>query len=669
MGDAIHARYRVLGPVSVHGKLELGAPKQRAVLAALLLNANRMVSEEQLFSLVWGERTPRSVLGRVRVYVHELRSLLGKEVIDRVRAGYRIHVQPGELDLDMFDEAVAAARVDAAEGRPGVAATRLREALALWTGPALGGVSASLVEREGSALEERRLGALEELFDAELAAGRHVQIVGELRKAAADHPLRERLQGQLMLALSRSERRSEALSVYLDTHHKLVDELGIEPGPALREIHQRILDPDDTPVVAEPVRRRPAELPRDIRGFAGRAVDLQALDVTASDGGVCVISGTAGVGKTALAVHWAHTVRERFPDGQLYVNLRGYDPQDEPLTPLAAVGQLLHSLGVAPAAVPDGLDQQAGLYRSMLADRKVLVLLDNARDAEQVLPLLPPYGVALVTSRQRLGDLVAETGAHHVSLTELSDVDSQVLLAGVLGTEAVAAEADASVELAKLCGGLPLALRIAAANIATGPGAGIAALVEELSRGDRLTGLAVDGAADSAVTVAFAASYRALRPEYQGVPAVGDHPGPGLHRADRRRRHRPVHRGRDQGVEGVGRRAPGRAAHRRPLPVPRPRPAVRRPRGPGRPGPRGRQGPPDVPLRRHRQRRQPTLRTGHPAPAREPGRCRRPPARRHGRPAQPGGGPAHGGHARAVPDGVVAGGRPARGLPAQRPAR
>jgi DNA-binding SARP family transcriptional activator/tetratricopeptide (TPR) repeat protein len=526
-GVAGHARYRILGPVSVRGKLELGAPKQRAVLAALLLNANRMVSEEQLFSLVWGERTPRSVLGRVRVYVHELRSVLGKNVIDRVRSGYRIQVGPGELDLDMFDDAVAAARVDAREGRPAAAAARLREALSLWTGPALGGASASLVEREASALEERRLDALEELFDAELAANRHVQVVGELRKVAAEHPLRERLQGQLMLALSRSERRSEALSVYLDTRHKLVEELGIEPGHALREIHQQILDPDEQTPLIDPSCARPAALPRDIRGFAGRAAELRLLNVTAGDGDVCVISGTAGVGKTALAVRWAHTVRERFPDGQLYVNLRGYDPDHEPLTPLAAVGQLLYSLGVAPSSVPDGLDQQAGMYRSILSDRKVLVLLDNARDAEQVRPLLPPYGVALVTSRHRLGDLVAETGAHQVSLTELSPVDSQALLAGVLGKEVVAAEADACAELAKLCGGLPLALRIAAANVATIPGAGIAALVAELAKGDRLAGLAVDGAADSAVTVAFSASYRALKPASQKVfRLLGLIPGP-----------------------------------------------------------------------------------------------------------------------------------------------
>jgi hypothetical protein len=249
--------------------------------------------------------------------------------------------------------------------------------------------------------------------------------------------------------------------------------------------------------------------------------------MTAGDGGICVITGTAGVGKTALAVHWAHTRRDRAPDGQLYVNLRGYDPDHEPLTPVAAMAQLLHSLGVAPRQVPDGLDQQTGLYRSLLSDRKVLVLLDNARDAEQVRPLLPPCGVGLVTSRHRLGDLVAEMGAHQVSLTELSEVDAQALLAGVLGKDMVSAEAVASAELAQLCGGLPLALRIAAANVAAIPGGGIAAVVAELARGDRLAGLAVDGATDSAVTVAFSASYRALNSVNQKVfRLLGMIPGP-----------------------------------------------------------------------------------------------------------------------------------------------
>ncbi|MEV4320143.1 BTAD domain-containing putative transcriptional regulator [Actinocrispum sp. NPDC049592] len=527
MGDARdQARYRILGPVSVRGRTGLGAPKQRAVLAALLLNANRMVSEEQLFTLVWGENTPRSVLGRVRVYVHELRALLGRDVIDRVRAGYRIRVEPGELDLDMFDQAVAEARVDAREGRAAEAASRLRDALALWAGPALGGVSAPLVEREGSALEERRLIALEELFDAELAAGRHVQVVAELRKAAADNPLRERLQAQLMLALHRSQRRSEALSVYLETHHRLVEELGIEPGQALREIHQQVLDPVEEQPAAGIPHARPAELPRDIRGFTGRDAELRRLDSAAATDAICLISGTAGIGKTALAVHWAHTRRERFPDGQLYVNLRGFDPDHEPLTPIAAMAQLLHSLGVAPGRVPDGLDQQTGLYRSLLADREVLVVLDNARDAEQVRPLLPPAGVALVTSRNRLGGLVAEMGAHQVAVSEMSEVESRALLAGVLGTGMVTAEVAASVELAQLCGGLPLALRIAAANVATVPGGGIAAVVAELAKGDRLAGLSLDGD-DSPVTVAFTASYRALKTRSQQLfRMLGLIPGP-----------------------------------------------------------------------------------------------------------------------------------------------
>ncbi|MCE7010786.1 winged helix-turn-helix domain-containing protein [Kibdelosporangium philippinense] len=524
MGEPVtpgEPRYRILGPVAVMGDVELGAPKQRAVLAALLLNANRMVSEEQIFTLVWGEETPKSVLGRVRVYVHELRALLGRDVIDRVRAGYRISVRPGELDLDVFTERITEGRTEAKSGRAAEAAAKFRAALDLWTGPALGGVSEPLAERETDALEERRLNVYEELFDAELAAGCHDKVVSEVQRIAADHPLRERLQGQLMLALDRSGRRSEALAVYLDTHHRLVEELGIEPGQALREIHQRILDPGEAPV-----RTRPAELPRDVRGFAGREAELTALSerLLTSDGGIGVISGTGGVGKTALAIRWAHRVRDQFPDGQLFLNLRGYDPDHEPLTPVAALGQLLQSLGVPTERVPDTVEQQAGLYRSLLADRKVLVVLDNVRDASQVWPLLPPSGVGIVTSRHRLGDVVANTGAYHASLTELTESDALALLTEVLGEDRVTEERDDCVELARLCGWLPLALRIAAANVVETHG--IADVASELANGDRLAELAVDGA-DSPVSAAFALSYRALRPrDRQVFRLLGLVPGP-----------------------------------------------------------------------------------------------------------------------------------------------
>ncbi|MFI5591796.1 BTAD domain-containing putative transcriptional regulator [Amycolatopsis sp. NPDC051758] len=495
-------RYRLLGPVTVFGDagaVRPGGQKQTSVLAALLLNPNRVVTEDRLIDLTWGENAPPSVRGRLQVHISELRKLLGRDVILRRAPGYVIEVAPGERDLDVFDDEVARAR--ATSGPEAVA--HLRTALALWDGTPLGGVSEALAAHQGPALAERRLVVLEELYEQELASGRHGEVVGELRQLVDEHPFRERLRATLMLALHRCGRTPEALETYARVHALLVDELGIEPGQALQDLQLRLLrgEGEPAPVVA-PVAPRPAELPLDVRGFAGRAPELAALD---EPGDVWVITGTAGVGKTALAVHWAHTARARYPDGQLYVNLRGFDADDEPLTPAAALAQLLRTLGVDLRDVPPGLDDQSKLYRSLLADRQALVVLDNARDAAQVLPLLPSSGRVLVTSRHRLDELVARTGARSLALAQLREDDSRALLTALLGERATA-EPEAADELARLCGHHPLALRIAAAN--TG-GASIGELVDEL-RGDLLAGLGFDGAEESAVAKAFSLSYQAL---------------------------------------------------------------------------------------------------------------------------------------------------------------
>nr|WP_245645958.1 BTAD domain-containing putative transcriptional regulator [Pseudonocardia acaciae] len=518
-------------------ELPIFAPKLLAVLAVLLLQANRVVTSEQLFSLVWGNHPPRSVRGRLQVHVSELRALLGTDVITRVGNGYKINVAPGELDLQVFTDAVAQAQNELRAGKACEAARRLRSALALWRGPALSSVAETLIQHERPGLEDRRLSALEELFDAELAAGNHPEIVDQLRRAVANNPFREKLTAQLMLALHRSDRRTEALEVYTDTHRRLVDELGIEPGQRLRDTHMRVLQGDPTSAGAEnegdspsdvgdPEPSRTACLPRDIQGFAGREDVLAILDarLTAGDGS-CVISGIAGVGKTALAVHWAHTVREHFPDGQLYLNLRGFDQEHGPVAPVSAMGTLLSSLGVAPRRIPETLAGRTALYRSMLADRRVLVLLDNARDTAQVVPLLPPSGSVLVTSRSRLGDLTARVGAHVISLPVLTDKESYALLAAVLGAEA--AEPERGAELVRLCAGLPLALRIASANILTNPTASISSVTTELTTGGPFAALTTDGTEQSAVRSAFSASYRALEPEHQRIfRLLGLVPGP-----------------------------------------------------------------------------------------------------------------------------------------------
>jgi DNA-binding SARP family transcriptional activator/tetratricopeptide (TPR) repeat protein len=523
-------RYRLLGPVAavgVDGPVRLGGPKQRTVLAALLLNANQVVSEDRLIDLLWEERPPASARGQLQVRVWELRKLLGREVIVRREPGYLIEVRPGELDTEVFDAVTKDARrlIERGELRRGV--ERLRAVLELWQGPPLGGVTDALERRGGRALAEQRMAALETLFDAELASGRHTHVVRELRHFADEFPFGERLQEQLMLALQRSGRTPEALEVYTATRERLDAELGVEPGERLRAMHLQVLtgagdEPragtaSDEPPPAVPVR--PAELPRDVRGFAGRTGELAQLDhqlaaragAYASD--VWIVHGIPGVGKTALALHWAHRVRERFPDGQLYVNLRGFDADREPMEPAVALAQLLRALGADPRRIPEEVDAQAGLYRSLLAERQVLLVLDNARDAEQILPLLPPTGTVLVTSRHRLGRLVAEFGAFSLGLGALSEADSRALLGGVLGEGRVAAEPAAAGELARLCGHLPLALRIAAANIATGPDTTVAAMAADLAKGDRLKQLVLDGADESAVTRAFAVSYEALAPE------------------------------------------------------------------------------------------------------------------------------------------------------------
>ncbi|HVV07661.1 AfsR/SARP family transcriptional regulator [Amycolatopsis sp.] len=497
-------RFRLLGSVAAfddQGPVRLGGPKQRTVLAALLLNADRVVAEDQLIEFVWGQTPPASARGQLQVRISELRKLLGRALIVRRSPGYLIGVRPGDLDLEVFETAVTEGKAELSEDRPLQAAERFRAALALWDEEPLAGVTPFLADRMVPVLEERRTAALEELYEAELSAARHAEVVGELRESVAAHPFRERLRGQLMLALHRSGRTADALAAYADAERLFGGELGIEPSAELRELRRLIADGQREPVVSA------AGLPYGAQSFAGRSGQLAQLGEQLSGGrdatGICVIHGTAGVGKTALAVHWARGMRTHYPDGQLYVNLRGFDAERAPLTPEQALVSLLRALGVAPERIPSGLDAQEGLYRSLLADKRVLVLLDNAADGAQVLPLLPPSGTVLVTSRHRLSDLVARTGARPLPLDVLPPEDSRSLLTGVLGPARVSAEPEAAWRLAELCGNLPLALRVAAANLTTRAKPRIAELVYELSRGERL----------GAVTNAFDVSYQALPPQ------------------------------------------------------------------------------------------------------------------------------------------------------------
>jgi DNA-binding SARP family transcriptional activator/Tfp pilus assembly protein PilF len=514
--------YRILGPLeaSADGQpLDLGGPRQQRVLAALLLTPNRTVPLARLVEVAWDDEPPATAERQVRNRVAALRAVLTRfgGFIDTKESGYELRVEPGELDAARFDELVARGR----EARDPAA---LREALALWRGPALAGIGGEPLRRAAAALEEKRLVALEDCVDLELAAGRHAEMVTEVRAAVDENPLRERLIGQLMTILYRVGRRDDALKVYRRLAARLADELGIDPSPELRRLSETGSGAADPGVVS------PRQLPADVAGFTGRVTDLARLDALLSDGQlgrtvmISAIDGTAGVGKTALAVHWAHHVRDKFPDGQLYINLRGYAPTP-PLRPIDALSGFLRALGVPGDQVPGDLDRAAEAYRELLTDRQVLVVLDNAASAEQVRPLLPDAGgcLALITSRDALGGVVA--GVHRLVLDVLAPDDARELLARMLGEERVAAEPDAAAELARLCAHLPLALRIAAANLADDER--IADYATRLGAGDRLAVLAVEGDEQAAVRATFDLSYAGLPvPAQRMFRLLGLTPGP-----------------------------------------------------------------------------------------------------------------------------------------------
>ncbi|WP_410565729.1 BTAD domain-containing putative transcriptional regulator [Amycolatopsis sp. cmx-4-61] len=516
--------FRVLGAVEATADgapVDLGSRKQRLVLAVLLLETPRPVTVEHLVDLLWPDDPPASARNTVQVLVSRLRAVFraagGPELVTEGH-GYVLRADPDTIDAHRFTALTRRARAASDE----TAVELFDEALSLWRGDALAGTaSAGVAEPLVAGLTEARWSALEDRIDAQLRLGRGRAVLAELTALVAAHPLRQRFVGQLMLALHREGRTDAALAAFRGLRARLVTELGLDPAPDLTRLESAILaaDPALEPAPDPPTEpARPAQLPHDVRGFTGRAAELARLDAPADPGpgvDIRVVTGTAGVGKTALAVRWAHRVRDRFPDGQLYLDLRGFDPDHEPLTPAAAAAQLLRALGTDPRAIPPDPDGRTALWRSLLTDRRVLVLLDNARDSAQVTPLLPPSGTVLVTSRQRLGDLIARTGARAVPLSVLPAEDSRQLLETVLGPPAVAAEPAAAAELARLCGHLPLALRLAAANLGAGEVSGIAELARELADGDPLAGLSVDGAEESAVTTAFSVSYRALPAEHR----------------------------------------------------------------------------------------------------------------------------------------------------------
>ncbi|MGW4206890.1 BTAD domain-containing putative transcriptional regulator [Lentzea sp. NPDC004789] len=504
--------YRVLGPLEVlfDGKpVPLPSGKGRVLLATLLLRANQFVSTDELVTRLWDDShiSTDRVAKTLQMTVTRLRQALGPaNCVTTSSNGYLAEVD--NLDLLRFRS---------------LAATDPHSALALWRGPALQNVVSDALHREEvPVLAEERLVVLERRIEQDLDDGHAADLVPELRALTAEHPLRERFWAQLMIALYRSHQQAAALEAYRQVSSLLADELGIDPGSLLQEVHQSILRAEPTGGSTRPDTAVPRQLPPDLARFTGRTDDLAALDrlLPSDQAGQAVvisaIAGSAGVGKTALAVHWAHRVRDRFPDGQLAVNLRGYDRED-PVTPHDALGQLLRGLGRSSKDIPNETTQRIGEYRSLLADRRVLVLLDNARTADQVRPLLPAGGrsVVVITSRSDLRGLVALNDAKVLKLGVLPLNEAIQLLENVIGTDRARAEAEATAELARLCACLPLALRIAASLLASEPHLRVRDLVDQLDTENRLAELEIGDDEDAAVRAAFDLSYTALAPEEQ----------------------------------------------------------------------------------------------------------------------------------------------------------
>jgi DNA-binding SARP family transcriptional activator len=532
--------------------LQVRGNKQRLLLATLLLQGNRVVTTDVLAEALWGAAPPPTARVTIHNYVKRLRDALATIGRDRIATqpqGYLIQIGPGELDVIQFEDLLQAARAAARQGDWEAAERQARAALELWRGDPIADVpSQYLAVREIPRLTEMRLQAAETWADASLYLGMHAEVIAQMQQLVAEAPLRERHHGLLMTALVGAGRQAEALAAYQRARRVLVDELGVEPGQELQDLHQRILTGDLDRSSARsagvagkaPARVVPRELPAPPRHFTGRAVELAALTRLLDQGGsgghrtvvISAIDGTAGVGKTTLALRWAHQVAHSFPDGQLYVNLRGFDPALPPMPAAEAIRLALDALGVPAGRIPASLDAQAGLYRSVLAGKKVLIVADNAADPDQVRPLLPgsPGCLVIVTSRSTLAGLVATDGAVPMSLDVLTSAEARDLLARIVGAGRVAAEPEAAGRLIEACSCLPLALAIAAARAATRPRQTLAAVAAELAdAAGRLDALQSDGDPGASVRAALASSYRYLSAETaRMLRLLVVHPGPDI---------------------------------------------------------------------------------------------------------------------------------------------
>jgi DNA-binding SARP family transcriptional activator len=563
----------LLGPVQV---LVDGVPhavrgaRRTAVLAALALHPGQLIGLGRLVDIVWGEVPSPSPVSTLRSHVSFLRRVLGEpDVLVARSSGYVLDIGDEGTDVQ-----VAERMIGQAVGSPELSGQEalLRDALALWRGQPLGELAdLAWFDAQARRLEDLRARVRELLIDTQLQLGRHAELVPDLEMLARERPHHEPTHRQLMLALYRTGRQSDALAAYQRLRHTLDEDLGLSPGQPLRGLELAILRQDAeldafhehreqpvdqwaaqtgtelfeldnrarptlvVPDRAEPVTAVAAMLPMDVPDFVGRHAQLAALDALADaaprTAAVAALSGTAGVGKTALALHWAHRIAGRFPDGQLHINLRGFDPGSPPLDPAEALRGLLDALAVPAEQIPAGLDARTSLYRSLLAGRKVLVVLDNARDVDQVRPLLPATSgcVTVVTSRNRLTGLIAGQGARPVVLDVLTHSEAEQMLVGRIGTDRAAAEPDAVAEIIARCARLPLAVAIVAARAATHPQFPLATLATEVSEAAQSLDAFHTGDATADLRGVFSWSYQNLNADAARLfRLLGLHPGPDI---------------------------------------------------------------------------------------------------------------------------------------------
>jgi DNA-binding SARP family transcriptional activator/tetratricopeptide (TPR) repeat protein/DNA-binding XRE family transcriptional regulator len=538
----VPARVEVLGPVRVRvgtTSAPTGSTPQRSLLALLALRNGRPVRLDEIVEALWGVRPPKSHRTIVQIYIGALRRIVDEPpgVLSHVAGGYQLDLPAGRLDVADFWAEAAAGRRLAAQGDHAAAAHRFGLGLELWRGP-IAEDTPIRHHPDAAELGAERVRTALDWSDAALAGGKLHGITGTLRALVREDPMHEALHARLMLVLAAGGEQAAALATFADIRGRLAEELGVQPGPELRAAQLRVLHQTAVGPVAPGAGTPPpvlAQLPPDVRGFAGRTDELRRLDEIAASAGqqptavvIAAVAGTAGVGKTALAVHWAHRVAAQFPDGQLFVNLRGFDGTGTLTQPTEAIRGFLEALGVPATRMPTNLDALIGLYRSQLSGKRVLIVLDNARDAEQVRPLFPgaPGCLVLVTSRNKLTSLAAAEAARLLSLDPLTDAEARQLLAQRLGRQQVDSQPEAVAAIIVACERLPLALGIVAARAAIHAAQPLSTLADQLAHARRRLDLLTTGDDVTDVRAVFSWSYQVLKPEAARMfRLLGLHPG------------------------------------------------------------------------------------------------------------------------------------------------